>query len=560
MPHVNKKVKTAAEKELDNFLFADVDANIWDKTGRELNPESKSEATDTDEEAEEEKTKDTFFLDSGPVSFTLDAPVYGSEDSDEEIDYEAEQETEQQQVESSDEESSSSEDESSDEYKDSYAAWEDEDDKNIKISLTSANITKKLRNTVDEDVVDGVEYTRRLRRQFNKIYPKPEWARLPSEIKAEKRKRTSSDSSDEDEEDGVTMDQDQLDEETRLDLLKSTMGILDKRAHKKSIPPNKIDIMRVKNANRAVPKPKRVITSVAFHPNAQVMLTASLDKTLTLFQIDGKINPKIQSVRFNDLPIFHAEFHPSGDQIVVSGRRSYFYIYDIQSGVIDKCPGIWGKEEKSLENFSISPCGRYIAFLGTSGTIIIVSYVTKKWYCDLKMNGTVSSVSWSSDGTFVFGFGSTGEVYQFDVQNKECVKRWQDEGCIGASIISVSPNEKYYATGSSTGIVNLYDRSVLDPELNKPKPIKAIGNLTTRINNIKFNHDSQLMVITSQQKKDQLRIIHVPTGTAYANWPTDRTPLHNVVQVAFSPNSDYLAIANARGKVLLYALKHYALA
>lgn len=112
---------------------------------------------------------------------------------------------------------------------------------------------------------------------------------------------------------------------------------------------------------------------------------------------------------------------------------------------------------------------------------------------------------------------------------------------------------------SSTGVVNLYDRSVLDPKVSRPTPIKAIQNLTTRINNIVFNHDSQLMVISSQQKKDQLRIIHVPTATAYSNWPTDRTPLSDVVSVAFSPNSDYLAISNNKGQVLLYTLKHYAL-
>lgn len=112
---------------------------------------------------------------------------------------------------------------------------------------------------------------------------------------------------------------------------------------------------------------------------------------------------------------------------------------------------------------------------------------------------------------------------------------------------------------SSTGVVNLYDRSVLEPNNARPKPIKAITNLTTRINNIVFNHDSQLMVIASQSKKDQLRVIHVPTATAYSNWPTDRTPLSDVVAVAFSPNSDYLAVSNEKGHVLLYTLKHYAL-
>jgi U3 small nucleolar RNA-associated protein 18 len=176
-------------------------------------------------------------------------------------------------------------------------------------------------------------------------------------------------------------------------------------------------------------------------------MTAGLDRTLRLFQIDGKINPKIQSVYFKDMPIYHAEFHPSGNEIILSGRRKYFYIYDIQSGVIDKCPGIWGKDEKSLEKFSISPCGKFIAFCGTSGKIMLVSYLTKKWVADLKVNKVVESITWSSDGKYLFAFNNDGEVYQFNVKTRECVKRWIDDGCIGASIFRVSPNEKYYAAG-----------------------------------------------------------------------------------------------------------------
>ncbi|KAG0746873.1 hypothetical protein G6F57_008232 [Rhizopus arrhizus] len=540
MVHVNKKLKKDdSEQKLEDLLFGDNTEDLWTNTGQEFEQELESEESNNEEEGE--GSNEMFFFDSGPFT------------EDKEVDYEAEN----GEKDSSEEEdaSSSEEEEEGIEKVKVNAAWEDEDDKKLQISLTAANMTKKLRNDIDEDVVNGVEYTRRLRRQFNRLHPKPDWARLPSEIKAEQRKRKATDSSDE--EDGSD-DEEQLDDETRIDLLKSTMGILNNRVDMKAIAPTTIDILRLKDANRASASQGQ-ITCIAFHPNAQVMLVGGLDKVLRLFQIDGKINPKIQSVKFKDLPITHAEFHPSGDQIVVSGRRSYFYIYDIQSGTIDKCPGIWGREEKSLEKFSMSPCGRYIAFLGNSGVIIIVSYLTKKWFGNLKVNKTVESVDWSSDGKYLFGFNNEGEVYQFDVQNKECVKRWSDDGCIGASVIRVSSDEKYYATGSSTGIVNIYDRSVLQPDVTNPKPYKIIKTLTTRINQIAFSHDSQLMVISSKSKKEQLRIIHVPTGTTYANWPTEKTPLHIVRRVAFSPNSDYVAIANKRGKVLLYTLKHYAL-
>lgn len=94
--------------------------------------------------------------------------------------------------------------------------------------------------------------------RFNKIYPKPDWATLPSEIKAErKRKAVDSDDSDDENEEG---DEDNLKDEDRLDLLKSTMGILSRRAKNLTISPKKLDILRLKNANRAVPKSKVNLT------------------------------------------------------------------------------------------------------------------------------------------------------------------------------------------------------------------------------------------------------------------------------------------------------------
>lgn len=107
--------------------------------------------------------------------------------------------------------------------------------------------------------------------------------------------------------------------------------------------------------------------------------------------------------------------------------------------------------------------------------------------------------------------------------------------------------------------MNLYDQSVLDPETYKPTPLKAIMNLTTPITGIRFNHDSQLMAISSSHAKNQFKLVHVPTGGVFSNWPTERTPLGYVSAFSFSPNSDYLAIGNRKGRVLLYTLKHYAL-
>ena len=44
-------------------------------------------------------------------------------------------------------------------------AWEDEDDGRLMVSLMSADRLRKLRKDEDEDVVNGLEYEKRLRTQ-----------------------------------------------------------------------------------------------------------------------------------------------------------------------------------------------------------------------------------------------------------------------------------------------------------------------------------------------------------------------------------------------------------
>lgn len=70
----------------------------------------------------------------------------------------------------------------------------------------------------------------------------------------------------------------------------------------------------------------------------------------------------------------------------------------------------------------------------------------------------------------------------------------------------------------------------------------------------------QILAIASRMKRDALRLVHVPSLTVFANWPTSRTPLGHVHSAAFSPGGGFLAVGNAKGRVLLYRLHHYAAA
>ncbi len=67
----------------------------------------------------------------------------------------------------------------------------------------------------------------------------------------------------------------------------------------------------------------------------------------------------------------------------------------------------------------------------------------------------------------------------------------------------------------------------------------------------------QVLAMASRMKKDSLRLVHLPSLTVFSNFPTGRSPLHFVHCLAFSPKGGFLAIGNAKGRVLLYRLHHY---
>jgi U3 small nucleolar RNA-associated protein 18 len=64
--------------------------------------------------------------------------------------------------------------------------WHDSDDDRLVVSLANHDRLRKLRRSEADDVVSGREYILRLRRQYLRLHPTPEWA-LPQKQKQKRR-------------------------------------------------------------------------------------------------------------------------------------------------------------------------------------------------------------------------------------------------------------------------------------------------------------------------------------------------------------------------------------
>jgi U3 small nucleolar RNA-associated protein 18 len=413
--------------------------------------------------------------------------------------------------------------------------WVDEEEERTEVDILKVARLRKLRKEADEQLISGKEYESRLRGQHAKLNPFTGWADM--DRKAPLHATSDSESDDDGGVDDILQNNDEL-------VIKDTVKLL----------PGMLEFSRLVDANiqEASNGP---INSVQFHRNGQLMLAAGLDKHLRFFQIDGKRNPKIQSIFIEDCPVHKASFLPDGSEVIISGRRKFFYSFDLVNAAVSKIGPLTGREEKSYESFEISADSKTIAFTGNEGYILLVSSKTKQLIGTLKMNGSVRSLAFADGGNQLLSSGRDGHVYHWDLRTRKCIHKAMDDGSLGGISLCTSPDSSLFAAGSSSGVVNVYKRD--DFLGGKRKPLKTIENLTTDVGEMKFNHDAQVLAISSRKERNGMRLVHVPSFTVFQNWPGPRFSLHYPRCLDFSPGSGFLSVGHAGGKVLLYKLHHY---
>lgn len=442
-------------------------------------------------------------------------------------------------------------------------AWVDSDDERLTISLASVNQRRKLRDTEVDDFVNGNEYSRRLRRQFERVYPIPDWA-LPDTPEHKRRRRRDSSSSSS----GSDMD---LDDSGTTSLTAPPLSAFLQSTHNWTRPssithlkPEALNIARLTDANHTNGS-LCGINALHFHPSHPLLLSSGFDSTLRLHHIDGKHNPPATSLHIRRTPIASAWIHADGRRIFASGRRRYFHVWDLESGAIQKITRVYGhqEEQRSMETFKLSPCGRFMAILGAKGRVNILDATGLQWIALAAVEGRAQDVSWHHDGSHLTIANKGGEVWEYDVLQRAFTARWRDEGGFATTVVA-NGGARWVAVGSQSGIVNIYDRklsfgggapgAVGSPQ--EPKPVKVMEQLVTAISVLEFSPDTQVLCIASRGKKDALRMVHLPSCTVYKNWPTSKTPLGKVTAVAWAgKETGMVAVGNEAGNVRLFEIK-----
>jgi U3 small nucleolar RNA-associated protein 18 len=569
--------KDEEEEELERLIFGDsagfkagIKSFALDPS-TDLRGEQQDEGADEEGALEDVADQDLFFFDAGPTPAAA-GPLTVSTAVDEE-----------------DEEDK--------------PAWVDSDDERLIVSLASVPRLRKLRETEADDVVNGREYVRRLRKQYTRLYPTPEWA-LHAAGKA-KRKRTrvvTDGESGEESASDMDVDDDDLSTQPLAKLLKDA-DIMSRNARgsvkRRKLQSGTVDIQRLDDVCKKGPS---AITSLSFHPSYSLLLSSGPSSTLSLHHINSEPpnpNPLLTSLHIKRTPLTTTAFHPSSSdsRIFLSARRRYFHIWNLATGSVEKISRVYGHqhEQRTMEYFSLSPNGKYMALRGSSrkggGVINVLDASTLQWVTQVRIQsrGGVADFAWWGDGNGLCIAGKNGEVTEWSLR-EGVVGRWTDEGAVGTTIIAVGGKsgreawiggDRWVAVGSSSGVVNVYDRRawIEQPSASKnnadhadpnngiprnPKPLRALDHLTTPTSHLAFSPDGQILLMASRWKHNALRLVHLPSATVYKNWPVEKTPLGRITSVAWGRPTEedekegcvaLLAVGSETGRVRLWEVR-----
>jgi WD40 repeat protein len=163
----------------------------------------------------------------------------------------------------------------------------------------------------------------------------------------------------------------------------------------------------------------QAITSADFSPDGKKLATASMDKTIRIWDTDS--SEEIAKITNGEKMIFGVAFAPDSNRLVFGDQENTVHIWDLAAAKeLHKLSGHRGP----VPSVAFSPDGKTVSAAGQDGSIRIWDAETGKERIPPAGEGAIEAVRFSADGRIVTVLRAQGVVCEHDATTGKETRRW----------------------------------------------------------------------------------------------------------------------------------------
>jgi len=229
------------------------------------------------------------------------------------------------------------------------------------------------------------------------------------------------------------------------------------------------------------------VSDVVFHPQQDLLLSASHDKTVRLWTPSGANKYDSQALRLHEGEVVGIALHPTGDYFVSASTDSSWAFTDIQDG---RCLAqIKTDEPEPIQCVKFHPDGLILGTGTVADRIRVWDVKTMANVASFEGHkGKVTGISFSENGFYMASAGEDGTVKLWDLRKLKTIQTINLEGSCGCLAFDFSG--KYLAVGGD-------DIRVFAVATDTLEQIVSLNDHTAPVTAVKWGQHCSFLASTS---------------------------------------------------------------